>query len=178
MLLFICVLLVVFFSLAPDWIKERFNIINMLNSSGSGRTEVWLQFLTIYASGSSFEVLFGFGRGSIYYFNELGMTKYCTHNIYLKALIEGGVIGVLFFVLLVISIFVYIKKTRNYTLIALIGGYMICGIFLDLDDYRIFPLLIITLLLFGDTEYYLSFKKNKTLIVRNDLENIGSNVSL
>ncbi|NCA91852.1 O-antigen ligase domain-containing protein [bacterium] len=127
-----------FVSYLPEWIVSRFAIKNLITSTGSGRTIIWKYYWQTYKNGSFLHLLIGYGRGSIYG----SIYRLATHNMYLKSLIEGGLIGftlfIYFFVILLRNVFRY----KNYLGIAVVFGFMVSGMFLDLDDYRVFPVLI------------------------------------
>lgn len=133
--------------LLPAWLTDRFDPVRMIQDGGAGRLTIWADYLRHYGGGSPGQLLFGYGRGAIYV-PECG-SAHCTHSIYLKALIEGGMVGALLQLLLIVASFDRIRRSGNSELYALLIGYCICGLFLDLDDYRIFPLLMLLLSVFG-----------------------------
>ncbi len=149
----------------PDWIAERFNFANMIESGGSGRITVWKNYLHYYSSESLPIIIFGYGRGFIYDRTSFVNGK-CTHNIFLKSLIEGGIIGFILHALLFLELAITLGRAKYKDMLAVIIGYIVCGMFLDLDDYRILPLMIILIMMFKDEsfsiEYLLPKKKSSS----------------
>lgn len=164
-LLLIAIIGAAAYMVLPEWIIERFKLSNMLQSSGSGRVQVWSDYLYIYSNGSLSNILFGFGRGYIYDTSSIVYGK-CTHNIFLKALIEGGAIGFIISIIFLYQLFITASKAKTKEMLAIILGYIVCGLFLDLDDYRIFPLMIILIIMYKDNDYYFEYiftrRKNLT----------------
>ncbi len=140
----------------PQWMLDRFNLINMLNSDGSGRTEIWRTYTELYFDGNLLELLFGFGRGSIYNFVAYCKVLVCTHSIYIKALFESGLVGLTAMLVMFTSGLRKAVKNKAHAITAIIVGYCVCGMFLDLDDYRIFPLMIMMIMLYYKTDFYVS----------------------
>lgn len=147
---------VIAYFLLPEWIIERFSIANMIESGGSGRIQVWSDYLYIYLNGTLSSTLFGFGRGYIYDTSSMVNGK-CTHNIFLKSLVEGGIIGLILNLIFIYQLFTTARKAQTKEMIAVVLGYLVCGIFLDLDDYRIFPLMIIIIMMYKDHDYYFDY---------------------
>ncbi len=137
----------------PEWMVKRFDLKNIFTSTGSGRTTIWKFYLKTYGDAPLFNKLFGFGRSSIYAGEEFGFHANCTHNFYLKALIEGGIFGVGFLAFLFFHILRQIKRSKNKSLYALLIGYCIGGIFLDVDDYRIAYALYAFAFIFTNDEF-------------------------
>ncbi|MBQ7595443.1 MAG: O-antigen ligase family protein [Clostridia bacterium] len=151
------------FLFMPEWIAERFNPFNMVESGGSGRLVTWKNYLYYYASESLPVIVFGYGRGFIYDRTSFVSGK-CTHNIFIKSLVEGGIIGFILHALLFVELLITVFKAKSRDMLAIIIGYIVCGMFLDLDDYRILPLMIILIMMYKDESFsmeYLIPKKKK-----------------
>ncbi len=137
-------------AILPDWLAKRFNIINIVTGTGSGRTTIWKEYLSAYAGAPILTQIFGYGRSAVYAYDELGISNNCTHNIYIKALIEGGMVGAILLFALFGFILWYVKKQKNKTLYALVLGYLVGGMFLDVDDYRIAYVFYMFLFIFAN----------------------------
>ncbi len=150
-------LLAVYFLLLeilPQGLADRFHYKELLFGTGSGRTIIWKEYLIAYARAPFWNKLFGFGRGAIYAYEQLGIpVQNCTHNLYIKALIEGGVVGVAFLVFLLTGLIKHIRRSKNKALYAILLGCLVGGMFLDVDDYRIAYLLYAFCLIFANTTF-------------------------
>ena len=88
--------------------------------------------------------MFGAGRDvppTQIYLIEFGLGYY-SHNLFVKALMEGGFIGLL---LLLGSILYLLKrgiKFKNGLFLAVIAAFIIGAMFLDLDNMRFFYLIL------------------------------------
>lgn len=97
------------FNLLPSYITERFTLQHILQDGGSGRLTIWSNYLSYYAEQNLDFWLFGAGRDvppTQIYLPEFGVVYY-SHNLFIKALIEGGIVGL---TLLVGSIVYLLKK--------------------------------------------------------------------
>lgn len=136
--------LIVFFNFMPAYITERFTIEHMLQDGGSGRLTIWSNYLSYYSEQGIDFWLFGAGRDvppTQIYLIEFGRGYY-SHNLFVKALMEGGFIGLL---LLLGSILYLLKrgiKFKNGLFIAVIAAFIIGAMFLDLDNMRFFYLIL------------------------------------
>ncbi len=145
--------------LFPAWITERFSIENIIFSTGSGRTKLWKSFWDKFTTGNWKNILFGFGRGAIYDYGGVAPANNCTHSLYLKIIFESGILGISLFATLLCFITRHIIKNKNLTLFGILCGYLACGIFLDLDDYRVAYLVYSLILIFKKSNFIL-FEQN------------------
>lgn len=136
--------LILFFNLLPSYITERFTLQHILQDGGSGRLTIWSNYLSYYAEQNLDFWLFGAGRDvppTQIYLPEFGVVYY-SHNLFIKALIEGGIVGL---TLLVGSIVYLLKKgiaNKNGIFVATLIAFVVGAIFLDLDNMRIFYLIL------------------------------------
>lgn len=147
-LLFLAVIgiigLILFFNLLPSYITERFTLHHILQDGGSGRLTIWGNYLSYYLEQNLDFWLFGAGRDvppTQIYLPEFGVVYY-SHNLFIKALIEGGIVGL---TLLVGSIVYLLKKgiaNKNGIFVATLIAFVVGAIFLDLDNMRIFYLIL------------------------------------
>jgi len=98
-------LIVVLLATGSTLLENAFNRITMLSSGGvaqftSGRDQIWSMLLSDY-SASALGMLFGNGYGAASY---MGM-KAEPHNIYLKVLVEFGIVGLTFFLYFIFLMF-------------------------------------------------------------------------
>lgn len=136
--------LILFFNLLPSYITERFTLQHILQDGGSGRLTIWSNYLSYYSEQNLDFWLFGAGRDvppTQIYLPEFGVVYY-SHNLFIKALIEGGIVGL---TLLVGSIVYLLKKgiaNKNGIFVATLIAFVVGAIFLDLDNMRIFYLIL------------------------------------
>ena len=132
--------LILFFNLLPSYITERFTLQHILQDGGSGRLTIWSNYLSYYAEQNLDFWLFGAGRDvppTEIYLVEFGR-EYYSHNLFIKALMEGGVIGIA----LLIGSMVYLLrngiKNKNGLFVAALIAFVVGAMFLDLDNMRTF----------------------------------------
>ena len=136
--------LILFFNLLPSYITERFTLQHILQDGGSGRLTIWSNYLSYYAEQNLDFWLFGAGRDvppTQIYLPEFGVVYY-SHNLFIKVLIEGGIVGL---ALLVGSIVYLLRKgivNKNGMFVAALIAFVVGAIFLDLDNMRIFYLIL------------------------------------
>ena len=131
---------IVFFNAVPSYITERFTLEHILQDGGSGRLTIWSNYLSYYADQMPSFWIFGAGRDVPpieIYLVEFGR-EYYSHNLFIKALMEGGVIGIA----LLIGSMVYLLrngiKNKNGLFVAALIAFVVGAMFLDLDNMRIF----------------------------------------
>lgn len=146
LLIFLMLYFIIFYQFSdilPDWVIRRFSYEKVLHSTGSGRTIIWKDYLHLFRDSSFKYKIFGNGRGIIY---DENFYRIGTHNIYIKNLIEGGLIGVIFQMIFYGNLFYISIKNKNILTLSILIGFCVCGMFLDLEDYRIFAMLIAVVL--------------------------------
>lgn len=150
MLLFIVLLfivLLILYNILPENIVGRFNIFNSIKTDGgSGRLEIWKNMLTIYVNGSFISKFFGYGRESsiVLYKNMTGI-NYTPHNLYIKILLEFGIVGLFLVIIGMINILKWTIKNDNAFLFAILVGISVGSLFLDMDNTRVIWFIIFLL---------------------------------
>lgn len=97
--------LILFFwqAILPQQVQERILMttdeFGDLDPSALNRVTVWKKSMDVFGSNPIFGVGFGV-------FRELGFELGDTHNIYVKILVEQGVVGIFIFILLITALFV------------------------------------------------------------------------
>lgn len=93
----------------PQELKTRFDFDNVLDSGGSGRTELWTNAIDMFKNANIFTKLFGFGTGTAQ--NNMLNFGYSrvnvVHNIFLETLVELGIIGLIIYT---VAIFLFAKR--------------------------------------------------------------------
>lgn len=120
----------------PEWIRNRFAVRSMLDMQNNNRIQIWIDCISHFKSSSLLQQFFGEGRGAGRY-----ISWNVTHNIYIKMLIDGGILGITLMFVFYYSLFRIAQKNKNRVAIIALIGYLVCGFFLDLDNYRIFGVL-------------------------------------
>lgn len=127
----------------PQDMLSRFTLKNMLSSGGSGRTTIWKNYLSIYSSGNPLQLLFGFGKDvpPKIYLESFGRGYYA-HNLYVKELVEGGIVGLALFLYLCLKTLVTAKRRKNGLVFCAFAGFLVGSLFLDMDNMRIYWILM------------------------------------
>ncbi|MBN3489974.1 O-antigen ligase family protein [Acholeplasma equirhinis] len=98
----------------------RFNLSFIIETGGSGRTEIWItQIEEFFKNTSIFNALFGYGQYSSIYYLEIA-----AHNILIEYLWEIGLIGLIYYLILVIYLIVKSLKNRSYKTFVLLMGVL------------------------------------------------------
>lgn len=131
----------------PDFLQGRLSISNLIADGGSGRIKIWKSAFVKFAHSNPLRMLIGYGYGSfeqaVNYIAVGHLAPYKSHNIFINALIEGGLIGLF----LMINMFFYSYKIakRNNNIMGKLAvvGLAIAGCTLDMQAYRIFAIVFI-----------------------------------
>ncbi len=83
----------------PESVLDRFSAQSIVESKGTGRYQLWKNFLYLYADSPLWRQLIGYGGGSSLELARISrMVKAnVTHNIWVEYLISFGALGVLFY---------------------------------------------------------------------------------
>lgn len=119
-------------SLFPPEVAKRFTFNYIQENGATNRENLWLKTWNAYCSGNLFNWLFGFGIGTV----KLYTGGKVTHNVFLQFLLELGIIGLLIFILLLISFLRCALKSKNYMMFTLLIGYIIMMMSLSITTYK------------------------------------------
>lgn len=113
---------------------------------GSGRLDIWKSSIENWREGDTFELLFGIGDDILREKNlkKIGMAIY-SHNQYVDSLAQNGIIGLLLYVTMFISILIVILKRKHSEFYRLTLPIVISYIMMDIFQGGIWP---ITLFIF------------------------------
>ncbi len=147
----------------PEFLRERMDLTSLLRDGGAGRLGIWRAALEKYVDAPVLNKLFGFGHGSfraaVNYIAPGHADAYEAHNMFINALIEGGVIGLLLLLAGFFQTFALAKRRGNlWGQLALIG-FMIEGLSLDAQSFRIFGFVFSIAIVFSlKPRYTISFR--------------------
>jgi O-antigen ligase len=157
---FIFILMVLFniaIGMLPENVAQRYDISYTMNDKAAGREVIWTSIIGNFKQSPVFNQFFGWGAGTIQYFNSSGAVA---HNVWIESLMEIGVIGT--FILFGFYFVYFIKacKIREYVIASTFIGYMIMGLSMSLISYKpIWNILLFILIL----------KNNKKSIIRSNI---------
>ena len=100
-----CALMMFFLFVENVPMLERF--ISIVDDGGSGRNTIYLELWQIFSAGTIFQMLLGNGIRS-----TVDAIGFFAHNDFLQLLIDFGLIGGCFYIILIASIIHDIKKVR------------------------------------------------------------------
>ena len=147
----------------PTEVTQRYDVSYTIKDGGAGREEIWKNVLYNYKNSPEFNKIFGWGAGTISYFNNRGMVA---HNIWIESLMEIGIIGV---IVLLIFYFTYLKKAYTmgeYMIVASYIGYMIMTISMSLYSYKPIWNIIILIIILKNNRYEVG--NNISKVIQNE----------
>ena len=112
-------------------ISQRFNVEDVAKSGGSGRTGIWDKDIEIYSNSSVPRKIFGQGAGSL-----TSLTGRVAHNTWLETLVELGLLGVILFSALVLSIARQLYNSKQILLFSIFISYIGLTVSLSLFGYK------------------------------------------
>jgi O-antigen ligase len=85
------------------------------NTIGSGRLIFWQNAYERWLNGNTFEIIFGIGMDNFkdYQYQKIGMRIF-SHNQFFDSLVQNGLIGIILYLLMLISLFNFIRKRKHY----------------------------------------------------------------
>lgn len=132
-------------------ILGRFSLSNLLKGGGAGRSLIWEAAIKSFVASDPIRILFGNGHGSfgaaVKYVAIGHGDTYISHNMYINALIEGGVVGLALMIGGFVSLFRYTIKAKNPLGMMALAGFLTEGISLDAQVYRTFAIAVVLVFL-------------------------------
>ena len=123
-------------------ILYRFSISRLIEDGGAGRVHIWKAGIRKFFSSDPLHVLFGYGHGGYAYsvrYVAIGHDDaYIAHNMFINALIEGGIVGLSLMVTGFAALYRYAAKHKNLFGILALTGFIAEGLTLDAQVYRTF----------------------------------------
>lgn len=135
-----------FLPFLPHTVKDRLTLEAVIKTHGSGRFRVWKIAWETFLNSSFMRQLFGNGFNSfmyvIRYGSQGGHQDLMAHNVIVQMLVEGGILGVILLLGMIISQFhLAIKKHDNMMIIALVGLF-ISALSIDMQVTRIWGFIL------------------------------------
>ena len=170
-LLIVCLIFVflVFEDHISQYLIDRYSISAVFNDGGSGRTKIWMAAFETFKNSNILRIIFGYGHGgfrhAVNYVAVGHSSAYEAHNMFINALIEGGILGLIFLTLAFIQVFKYAQKNNNTWGCLAIIGFFIEGLSLDAQSYRVFAVAFIVAVIYK--EVYENASGRETASINN-----------
>ena len=141
-----------------QYILQRMNPATLFKDGGAGRIDIWRAALATYTESSPLRMLFGYGHGAfintVEYLYHGEMVSPEAHNMYLKALLEGGAVGLILLLLAFLQMFLYSIKNNNLWGTLAVIGFALEGFSLHAQVFRVFAWAFIVAAIFKGGESY------------------------
>lgn len=92
----------------PTDVLTRLSFDTLVNDRGSGRSDIWKDALNRIGKGSLFRLFFGYGQYGLIVQGSAGYTT-TMHNQFIQQLSNYGIVGLVFYVNLMVNTFKYIR---------------------------------------------------------------------
>ena len=134
LLVFVLVLLVVATQyLLPESLQERFQVSNVVESGGTGRTGIWISALKVFYKSNFGRMLFGYGFGAFPNMMEANYGVYkASHSDPIQMLLELGIVGFIVYLVMWYQLFKMAFRKKNALLPALLIIIFIGGLSMEL----------------------------------------------
>ncbi|MEK4228820.1 O-antigen ligase family protein [Solibacillus sp. FSL H8-0538] len=133
----------------PQTITQRFDASFTVQDGAAGRGAIWESIIYKFNDSPNFNMLFGWGAGTIRNFTYNGSVG---HNIWIESLVEVGVIGVLVLFIFYFTFFKKALKMDEYVVSASFIGYMIMAMSMSLYSYKpIWNIILLIMILKNST---------------------------
>lgn len=97
-----------------DVLLRRFSIEALVADGGSGRSEIWRNYWTIFTTNPIRSLVgYGYGAGAGIYSRFYGLGR-VPHNVYLQMLVECGVVGFILFIYMLFRIWKVLWRSNLY----------------------------------------------------------------
>lgn len=123
-------------------VLARFSISRLIADGGAGRKQIWEAGIAKFLSSDPLHVIFGYGHGSytsaVRYVAIGHGAPYIAHNMFINALLEGGLLGLGLMITCFAALYRYAAKNKNLFGILALTGFIAEGLTLDAQVYRTF----------------------------------------
>ena len=155
--------LIMFSDSLPTYLQDRLQLSSVIQDGGAGRMAIWKAALIKYSQSNFFRMLFGYGYGgfrqSVRYYSGRMNTFYQAHSMYVNELIEGGFVGMTLLLSAFFQAFCYAWREKNYLGYLSLLGFLIEGITLDSQNYRIFGVAFTAAVIFHERDVQKSVRR-------------------
>ena len=156
-------------ALLPPSVAVRFTADYVAANTTTGRGDIWMYLLQVYADSSVFRQLMGFGYGATSLVNQMGgnFGNLVAHNLWIEHLIMGGLFGEILFNILIICYIRAALRTGDIFIIASYIGFLVMAMSLSLISYK--PIWDCMMMIIIITRYNEAVKKKKPLFTHFSL---------
>lgn len=156
-IIILAVLFLASYEFLPEFLIDRMKIDTLVEDGGSGRAEIWAHAIDEFKNSNFFEVVFGSGYGSfqgrVNYIAAGHSGAYQSHNMWINALIEGGLLGLTLMIIMFIKGFSIAKKNNNICGMLSVIGLAVAGCTLDSQSYRVFWIVFVVAIIFTGDDF-------------------------
>ncbi|MBR2523608.1 MAG: O-antigen ligase family protein [Clostridiales bacterium] len=121
---------------------SRLSVSALISGGGTGRAGIWAEGIRSYLGFDLPHMLFGNGltgySDATRYVADGYVSVYMAHNMFLNELVEGGIVGITLMAAAFISLYRYAIAHKNLIGVMVVTGFLVEGISLDCQFYRIF----------------------------------------
>ncbi len=103
----------------PADLLGRYSLSRVFTDKGSGRLEIWIDYIAMIFNSDFYEIIFGHGVGSTV------IAYGSTHNQILTCIYELGIIGGIIFIYLMVRLMLTAWKYKNKAALAVYIGYAV-----------------------------------------------------
>ncbi|MBQ1246848.1 MAG: O-antigen ligase family protein, partial [Clostridiales bacterium] len=136
-------------------ILYRFSITRLISDGGGGRMPIWKAGIEKFLTSDPLHVIFGYGHGSyttsVRYVAIGHDDPYIAHNMFINALLEGGLVGLGLIVSCFAALYRYAAKHKNLFGILALTGFIAEGLTLDAQVYRTFAFAVAMAVIWRET---------------------------
>lgn len=112
-------------------IVNRFTIEDIANTGGTGREDIWKENFDLFVHSPFARQLFGYGIGTM---SDMG--DKVAHNNWVQVLVEMGVLGLIVYSLMMVSVAIMLARSRNALALAIFISYLGLTVSLSLFSYK------------------------------------------
>ena len=122
------------FKLLPIIVQDRLSIEAVKETGGSGRSDIWLSAWSYFVHSDPLRSIFGNGLATFSSIsNGVG-----SHNLFLQTILDGGIIGSILFLIMIITICWIAIKNKNWTGLSILVGTLVISLTLETWNKKFF----------------------------------------
>jgi hypothetical protein len=137
LILLIIFIILMVFRFIPGELISRYYWRNIIASRGTHRLDYWKNAIDIFSESTIFRKFFGYGTGSIReIYGIYGFKKVVTHNVFIQQLLEGGMISIILYTLLIYFCLNKAFYKKDWFILSCLTGFVVLSLSTSITAFK------------------------------------------
>ena len=126
LIMFTFILMLILPYILPQEVLQRFDVQSIIDSQGTGRYQLWKDYLHLFSTSPFWRQLVGYGGAVTFTLSNQALFVFVnvSHNIFVEHLVTIGIIGVGLYIIMIYQFIRAAFFRRNIFAISVLGGVL------------------------------------------------------